>query len=705
MRRRLAILSPLLAMAIGLATLALAAAGCVAPHAPRPQWEDIQFLSADDVGLHGSLFRHPTERGRLVVLLHQLGADRATLRDFALNVRGAGYNVLTLDLRGHGESVSRAGEPLFAADLTPDDFVRMAQDLSAAVAAARARAHLKEAAVALVGFSLGANVAWRHAAGDPTTRAVALVSPGSDIAGLRLEDGAAGFTRPLLVVAAEQDVAGLRGALMAQDLAGGPKQSLIVAGAAHGQALLASEQHGAAVRAAILDFLARHLAGASPAAPPATPGGPGDESGAEGGPASTAPSAAPAPGPDWKPAHDDLAARVRTLERDLAAARPPWRAPREDRAPPDAEEEETPAAEARAHPPYDRASIAARSFGGSFALGAYADAAFTDRGGEAANFEARSLGLLLRAGPAARLNFFGEVETLFGGDVAGGDGGVQVNEALVEYEVFEPLRISGGVVKVPLGAYNQQAIHPLRDFATRPLTAEVLVPAVWSEPGLGVAGTIHAGAEQLEHQVYFINGPSDRVTDGPGVAPAKGKFGPPGDNNDDKTAVGRVAWRPGAIPGLSVAPSLMYGDYDVDAKRSLTVFGLDGSFCWRGLTVAGEGFIFLAEKEKTGRPIPQRMQGYFVEGTYRFWFDALNDTFLGRGLSEPAFFAGMRYEQVDTDTRAETLGDRMRAAWVVGFRPHPAWALKLEYAADLDRGRVQNIKGDQGLTIALSALF
>jgi hypothetical protein len=68
----------------------------------------VGFRSADDVALRGTFYPGPQgRRSKCVLLLHDAGQSRneANLVRLAQSLNGEGYAVLTLDFRGHGESV------------------------------------------------------------------------------------------------------------------------------------------------------------------------------------------------------------------------------------------------------------------------------------------------------------------------------------------------------------------------------------------------------------------------------------------------------------------------------------------------------------------------------------------------------------------------------------------------------------------------
>jgi len=126
--------------------------------------EPIAFglMTADDVPLAAEVRFHPRPQGAVVVV-HGLAAWRGHPRVVAVAdaIHGAGFDVVTYDSRGHGDSggLCTLGlhEPL---------------DVEAATALARRRCP----DVSLVGASIGGVAALRHAAADPSIVSVVTVS-------------------------------------------------------------------------------------------------------------------------------------------------------------------------------------------------------------------------------------------------------------------------------------------------------------------------------------------------------------------------------------------------------------------------------------------------------------------------------------------------------------------------------------------------
>jgi len=121
-----------------------------------------------------------------IILLHMLGHNRNDWNSFAsiLSNKGNGYTVLSIDLRGHGESTNQNGNIISFQSFTANDFNKMVMDVKAAKQFLMAQKNINPNNIAIVGASIGANVALNYAASDPLIKAVVLLSPGLNYKGV-----------------------------------------------------------------------------------------------------------------------------------------------------------------------------------------------------------------------------------------------------------------------------------------------------------------------------------------------------------------------------------------------------------------------------------------------------------------------------------------------------------------------------------------
>ena len=206
------------------ATLALATPA-------RAAGRSVTFNSGDGTQLAGTLYEPSSRPSPAVVLVHMLGRSKDDWQDVAERLEDAGIMVLALDLRGHGRSSGSM------ATLPP-----MVGDVASAVAWLAARPNARPGSIAIVGASLGANLAALAAADLPSVHALVLVSPSLDYRGLRLDAATMKKigARPTLMLASMQDPYALRTLRELMTEGSGREQRLSNA-AAHGTNLLAAD--------------------------------------------------------------------------------------------------------------------------------------------------------------------------------------------------------------------------------------------------------------------------------------------------------------------------------------------------------------------------------------------------------------------------------------------------------------------------------
>lgn len=183
---------------------ALACCGKTAPEKPSVT-KELTLRTVDGVSLAATVY--PVERPNPpgLVLVHMLGANRGVWKAFASRAQAAGYLCIAFDIRGHGDSLDSAGTKISYKDFTTQDWLGALDDIEAA-----RQALLKEGAnpkdIALVGASIGANLALRYAVDNADIPAIVLISPGLDYKGIKTDDAITAFgQRPCLLVTTEGD--------------------------------------------------------------------------------------------------------------------------------------------------------------------------------------------------------------------------------------------------------------------------------------------------------------------------------------------------------------------------------------------------------------------------------------------------------------------------------------------------------------------
>lgn len=191
-----------------------------------------------------------------VILLHMLGDNRTVWDNdhtgFAQSLTQNGYAVLAVDMRGHGDTGGGTDWPLAADDLLQvwDSFT--------------SRDTVDASRTAIVGASIGANMALRTTASQPQVATAVLLSPGLDYRGVTTEDAIPGMgQRPLFIVASDNDTYAANSSRTLADAAGETAVLHTYATAGHGTNMFAAAPD---LADRILEWLNTHLH-ASPTAP------------------------------------------------------------------------------------------------------------------------------------------------------------------------------------------------------------------------------------------------------------------------------------------------------------------------------------------------------------------------------------------------------------------------------------------------------
>lgn len=216
-----------------------------APTAAAPQ--TLTVAAPDGAALSATYYAPVLDPGAgrapEVVLLPMLGRSRGDWDGLARALQLYGIAALTVDLRGQGQSAG------------PADWGRGPGDVRAAWEALAARPEVDPAAGALVGASIGANLALIAGANTPAVTTVVALSPGLDYQGVQPGPALANLgPRPVLLVASQDDAYAFDSVRQLADLAPA-SETYFLAAAGHGTDMLADP----ALAALILDWLTQKL--------------------------------------------------------------------------------------------------------------------------------------------------------------------------------------------------------------------------------------------------------------------------------------------------------------------------------------------------------------------------------------------------------------------------------------------------------------
>jgi dienelactone hydrolase len=201
----------------------------------------IAIRTEDGVSLTGAYYepsRHPAPG---IVLLHMLHRTVDDWDSTAQHLADAGFAVVAIDFR-----------PSASDDLSP-----LLIDVKAAKAFLRERPEVVPTSIGIAGASIGANLAVLDAGDDPAVRSIALLSPGLDYRGLRIEGAMKKYGgRPAMLVGSTKDPYSWRSIRLLATIGPGTREVRLSDTVAHGTVLLARDQD---LMPALVDWFRRTL--------------------------------------------------------------------------------------------------------------------------------------------------------------------------------------------------------------------------------------------------------------------------------------------------------------------------------------------------------------------------------------------------------------------------------------------------------------
>jgi hypothetical protein len=299
----------------------------------------------------------------------------------------------------------------------------------------------------------------------------------------------------------------------------------------------------------------------------------------------------------------------------------------------------------------------------------------------------RRLTLFVAASVYKRIRFLSEVEFE--------DGTKEINIEFASIDVaFHPLfNVRAGVIMNPIGAFNQNHDGPRWEFVDRPASATEMLPATWSNVGVGAYGKQFRNDWVYAYEVYLTNGFDDAI-----IANTSGKtFLPAAKLNADRfeesfngvpLLTAKVALRHMSVGELGL--SYMGGVYNrfredrlaFDKKRWLHVFAVDFNSAQlsTGTRITGEWAWVLVD-------VPPAFSQQFGSQQRGGYADLVQPVFKGAvlGFERTVINAAVRMEYVDwnngsfRETGANIREDLISLTPGISWRPGAQTVFRLNY--------------------------
>ena len=211
--------------------------------------ENFAIETSDNVKIAGTYFKVSETPEKGVILLHMRGKNRHDWDEFGQKLQQAGYDTVSIDFRGHGDSEGNWEQ------FETEDWQKLTVDIGVAVEYLREKN--PNINLVLIGASIGANSALNYAAKNPDEiKAVVLLSPGLDYSGVKTGEVAGKFKGAALLVSSKDDPQSFDGIFTLHEALKGNKRNIIFEDAGHGTDMFVKHPE---LSDGILDFLKETL--------------------------------------------------------------------------------------------------------------------------------------------------------------------------------------------------------------------------------------------------------------------------------------------------------------------------------------------------------------------------------------------------------------------------------------------------------------
>lgn len=320
---------------------------------------------------------------------------------------------------------------------------------------------------------------------------------------------------------------------------------------------------------------------------------------------------------------------------------------------------------------------------GKVAVGGYLEAntlySSEDGVSEGFSLQARRMTMFLASSISNRVKFLSEIEFEEGGHL------INIEFAAMDIAFNPAFNIRSGIIMNPIGAFNQNHDGPKWNFIERPDVAVNMLPATWSNAGVGAYGRFLQSEWVIGYEAYLTNGFDSRIIDneeGRTFLPASKEGGErfEGSSNGSPMFTGKLAFKRLGLGEIGI--SYMGGVYntfesegvELDVPRRVEVFALDFSTEIKsvGMEIVAEAVLIKVDIEDGyAQQYGTEQRGGFV--------DLVRTVYKGEVLDWEAseLNVSVRFDYVDWNIK---MGDELMAITPsLSFRPTPETVLRLNY--------------------------
>lgn len=311
----------------------------------------------------------------------------------------------------------------------------------------------------------------------------------------------------------------------------------------------------------------------------------------------------------------------------------------------------------------------------------------TDGVSEGNQFQARRLSIFISSAISKRVKFLSEIEFEDGGKE------IAIEFASVDVE-FDPLvNLRAGIILNPIGSFNQNHDGPKWEFADRPISSTQMLPATFSNAGVGLFGKKYTNKWMFGYEAYLSGNFDNSI-----IENTQNKTFLPATKNNlqrfeeinsgEPLFTGKLALRNNKIGELGI--SYMGGIYNkfqddgivIDKKRRVKVFALDFNTTLpktKTFITTEFAWIYVDVPEFYSQQFGDRQQGGFIDIVQPI----VTGTILG--WEKATINIACRLDYVDWNVGKfkegnSNIGDDLWSIMpAVSFRPSPQTVIRLNY--------------------------
>ena len=325
------------------------------------------------------------------------------------------------------------------------------------------------------------------------------------------------------------------------------------------------------------------------------------------------------------------------------------------------------------------------------ALGGYAETNYQylqqDGVTEGHQFQMRRVSIFISSSIANRIKFLSEFEFEDGAKE------ISIEFASLDIEFNPLLNLRGGIVIIPIGAFNQNHDGPKWEFVDRPISATQMLPATFSNVGFGLYGKKYSKDWVYAYEMYLTNGFDYKI-----ISNVENKtFLPATKENPDRfeesfngspLLTGKMAVRNNKVGELGL--SYMGGVYNkfeddgltLDIKRRINVFAIDFN-----TTVSKTETFINGEWAWVNVDVPDTYSEQFGEKQQGGFIDFVQPVFKRSvlGFEKSVINAALRVEYVDWNkgkfiSTAANIADHLFSIVpAISWRPTAQTVIRLNY--------------------------